>query len=91
MSRLKAHLHELKANGIESSPMASEKATGWISNPVTTGKKYNFEQIQVNLDLCYIEQVTRPSHFLMPTAEELCNQFARSDKYSVIDMNHSYH
>ena len=40
LPRLKAHLDELKANNVIMGPLDSKDATGWISNPVITGKKW---------------------------------------------------
>ena len=91
MERLRAHLDELCANGVISGPLDSEEATGWISNIVITGKKWDSSKIRVNLDLRDMEEAVRPSHFPMPTADDLRHQFAGSDRYTTLDMNHAFH
>ena len=81
----------MKLNGIVSGPLDSEDANGWISNPVITGKLWDSDQIRVNLDLREMERAVLPSHFPMPTAEDLRHQFAGSNKFSRVDLNHAYH
>ena len=49
--RLKKHLEELEAVGMVSGPLKSEDATGWVSNPVLTAKKWDEQAVRVNLDL----------------------------------------
>ena len=71
MERLKAHLNELQAEGVISGPLGSEDATGWISNPVITGKKWDSSKIRVNLDLRDMESAVKSSHFPTPTADDL--------------------
>ena len=56
-----------------------------------TGKKWDSDQIRVNLDLRDMEKAARPTHFPMPTAEDLRHKFSGSDRFSVIDMNHAFH
>ena len=91
LKRFERHLKELKDNEIVSGPLDSEDATGWISNPVITGKRCDSEQIRINLDLREMEKAAKPSHFLMLTSEDLQHKFEDSDTYSVLDMNHAYH
>ena len=54
--RLKKHLEELKGAGVISGPLKSEDATGWVSNPVITAKKWDDQAIRVNLDLRNMEK-----------------------------------
>ena len=89
--RLKKHLEELKAAGVVSGPLKSEDATGWVSNPVITAKKWDEQAIRVNLDLRNMEKAVRPTHFPMPTSEELRHKFKGSDRFSLIDLNHAFH
>ena len=84
-------MNELQAEGVITGPLGSEDATGWISNPVITGKKWDSSKIRVNLDLRDMESAVKPSHFPMPTAEDLRYKFADSDRFSSIDMNHAFH
>ena len=89
--RLKKHLEELKGAGVVSGPLKSKDATGWVSNPVITAKKWDDQVIRVNLDLRNMEKAVRPTHFPMPTVEDLRHGFKGSDRFSVIDCNHAFH
>ena len=74
-----------------SGPLKSEDATGWVSNPVITAKKWDDQAIRVNLDLRNMEKAVKPTHFPMPTAEDLRHRFKGSDRFSVVDCNHAFH
>jgi hypothetical protein len=89
--RLKKHLAELQGAGVVSGPLKSEDATGWVSNPVITAKKWDDQAIRVNLDLRNMEKAVKPTHFPMPTAEDLRHRFKGSDRFSVVDCNHAFH
>ena len=89
--RLKAHLEELAAGGVVVGPLESKDATGWVSNPVITDKRWSNTQIRVNLDLRHMKDAVQTSHFPMPTPSQLRHNFAGSDRYSTLDMNHAYH
>ena len=69
--RLKKHLEELKAAGVVTGPLKSEDATGWVSNPLITTKKWDEHAIRVNLDLRNMEKSVRPTHFPMPTSKSV--------------------
>ena len=89
--RLKAHLDELKAAGVMLGPLDSKDAIGWISNPVISGKKWDSRKIRVNLDLRDMEEAVKPSHFPMPTPDDLRHKFAGSDTFTILDMYHAFH
>ena len=89
--RLKKHSEELEAPGVVSGPLKSDDATGWVSNPVITAKKWDEQAIRVNLDLRNMEKAVRPTHFPMPTSEDLRHRFKGSDRFSLIDLNHAFH
>ena len=38
-----------------------------------------------------MKESVRLSHFPMPTADDLRNPFAGSDRYTTLDMNHAFH
>ena len=38
-----------------------------------------------------MEDAVRPSHFPMPTAEDLRHHFTGSDRFTTLDMNHAFH
>ena len=100
MEPLKKHLEELKAEDVIEGPLGSKHATGWVSNVVLTAKKYDVEEeegktgksnIRMNLDTRFMNKAVKAVHFPIPTSEQLRHEFQGSDRYSVLDMNHSFH
>ena len=91
VERLKAHLTELKQEGVISGPLGPEWARGWICNPVITGKKWDQNKIRMNLDTRSMKEAVKISKFPIPTVQELRHSFRGSDRYSVLDMNHLFH
>ena len=91
VDKLNKHLEELKQAGVISGPLGSEWARGWICNPVITGKKWDTEKIRMNLDTRTMKDAVSTSKFPIPTVEELRHAFRGSNRFSVLDMNHSFH
>ena len=87
----KQHIAELKAAGVVSGPLPSECATGWICNPVIRSKKWSDKKIRVTLDTRPMAEAVKPTSFPIPTPMELRHEFNKSDRYSQLDMNHSFH
>ena len=57
---------------------------------VISAKKWS-DEIRVNLDLLDMAKAVKSSHFPIPTANELRHEFAGSNKFSVVDLNHAFH
>ena len=91
VDKFKAHLEELKKAHMVSGPLKSESARGWIHNVVITQKSWTDKKIRVNLDTRPMKDAVKTSHFPIPTPQELRHNFAGSDRYSVIDLNHAFH
>ena len=76
-------------------PMAgvlkSESAGGWNHNVVITQKSWTSKKIRVNLDTRPMKEAVKTTHFPIPTPQELRHNFAGSDRYSVVDLNHAFH
>ena len=89
--KFKDHIKELKEAGVVSGPLGSEYARGWISNPVIQGKKWDTSKIRVTLDTRHMAEAVTSSHFPIPTWQELRHNFSGADRFSVLDMNHSFH
>ena len=90
VDRFKAHLEELIKEGVVEGPLDYKSATGWIHNPVISDKKYG-GRIRLNLDTRPMAKAVKTSHFPIPTPQELRHEFAGSDRFSVLDMNHAFH
>ena len=91
MEKFKEHIEELHRAGVVSGPLKSESAGGWIHNVVITQKSWTDKKIRVNLDTRPMKEAVRTTHFPIPTPQELRHNFAGSDRYSVVDLNHSFH
>ena len=91
MTKFKDHLEELHSAGVISGPLQSESAGGWIHNVVITQKSWTNKKIRVNLDTRPMKEAVKTTHFPIPTPQELRHNFAGSDTYSVVDLNHSFH
>ena len=56
-----------------------------------TGKKWSEDKIRMNLDTRPMKKAVRPSHFHIPTPQELRHDFRGADRFSVVDFNHAFH
>ena len=91
LDKFKEHLEELHRAGVVSGPLTSESARGWIHNVVISQKSWTDKKIRVNLDTRPMKNAVKTSHFPIPTPQELRHNFAGSDRFSVIDLNHAFH
>ena len=90
--KFRRHIQELQEVGTVEGPLLdSESASGWISNVVIRAKNWDSDKIRVTLDTRPMMEAVKASHFPIPTPEELRHNFLGSDRYSVLDMNHSFH
>jgi transposase InsO family protein len=89
--RFEDHLNELEAAGVVSRVGDSSEATGWVSNPVISTKSWDSTKIRVTLDTRHMAEAVKTSHFPIPTPTELRHEFRESDRFSQLDMNHSFH
>ena len=96
---LKDHLKELLEQDVIEGPLAEEEEGRWISNLVITDKKWDTGaknpgdrvQIRANLDCRELNEWVYQTHEPIPTAEELRHQLKGSNKFSTLDMVHSFH
>ena len=58
---------------------------------VITQKSWTSKKIRVNLDTRPMKEAVKTTHFPIPTPQELRHNFAGSDRYSVVDLNHAFH
>ena len=95
MEPLRRHLDELLDADVIEGPLGSEHATGWVSNIVITAKKYTpdnkLSDIRMTLDTRSMQGAVKMVHFPIPTVEQLRHQLQGSDRFSVVDMTHSFH
>ena len=96
---LKDHLEELLKEDVIEGPLKEEEEGTWISNLVITDKKWEGDesrtgdrvQIRANLDLRPLNKFVYQTHEPIPTPEELRHELLGSDRFSKLDMVHSFH
>ena len=95
---LEDHLDELLEADVIEGPLKSEEPGTWVSNLVITDKNWNKErkpgdriQIRGNLDLRPLNKHVYQTHNPIPTIEELRHELKGSNKFSTLDMVHSFH
>ena len=97
---LKQHLDELVEAGVVEGPLLEEEEGSWISNLVITDKKWDKDkdrmegtrkQIRVTLDCRPLNKHVYQTHEPIPTPDELRHQLRGSNKFSTLDMTHSFH
>ena len=91
MEPLRNHLDELVKGDVIEGPLGSEFAVGWVLNMVIESKKWDPSRIRLTLDTRRMGDLIKQVHFPIPTSEQLRHEFAGSDRFSVIDMNHAFH
>ena len=97
---LKDHLEELKQEDVIEGPLQEEEEGSWISNLVITDKRWDGEeekavgervQVRANLDCRPLNKHVYQTHEPIPTPEELRHSLKGSNRFSILDMNHSFH
>ena len=96
---LKDHLAEMVEEDVIEGPLAEEEEGSWISNLVITDKKWDAGQklrgervqIRANLDCRPINEHVYQTHEPIPTPDELRHQLKGSNKFSTLDLAHSFH
>ena len=77
--------------GVIDGPLGPEHATGWVHNVVLSGKRWDPNQIRLNLDMRPMNGAVVKNQFSIPTPEQLRHNFRGSDWFLVMDMNDSCH
>ena len=91
MEPLREKLEMFVREGVLEGPLESEHARGWVHNVVLTKKKWNEKAIRLNIDTRAMEKYVDVTHFPIPTPEQIRHQFLGSDRFTVLDLNDSFH
>ena len=99
MQPLEDHLKELLEEDVIEGPLVEEEEGTWISNLVITDKKWDEAakkegdrvQIRANLDCRELNDHVYQTHEPIPTSEELRHRLRGSDRFTTLDMVHSFH
>jgi hypothetical protein len=84
-------------NDVIEGPLTEEEEGSWISNLVITDKKWDEgkpgerQQIRANLDLRPLNKYVYQTHEPIPTADELKHRLKGSNRFTALDMVHSFH
>lgn len=88
--RASKHLSYLKENDVIEGPLDSSASHKWISNVVITEKK-NKEKIRMTVDMRHANMAIKPTHFPVPTIQELQHKLNGATKFSKIDLTEAFH
>ena len=88
---LQDKLDRFVREGVINGPLGPEHATGWVHNVVLSGKRWDPNQIRLNLDTRPMNAAVIKNQYPIPTPEQLRHNFRGSDRFSIIDMNDSFH
>ena len=96
---LEDHLKELLEEDVIEGPLVEEEEGTWISNLVVTDKRWDGKakqegervQIRANLDCRELNELVYQTHEPIPTSEELRHKLKGSNRYTTLDMVHSFH
>ena len=88
---LQDKLDRFVREGVIDGPLGPEHATGWVHNVVLSGKRWDPNQIRLNLDTRPMNAAVIKNQYPIPTPEQLRHNFRGSDRFSIIDMNDSFH
>jgi len=79
--KLSQHLEELKQHDVIKGPLDSTVGHNWILNVAITEKKDN-KKIRMTVDMRHANMAIRPTHFPMPTVQELHHKLNGSTPFS---------
>ena len=99
MELLRRHLEELLKEDVIDGPLDSAVMTMLETLSVASTKKYDTEEgaeekksnIRMNIDTKHMNDVVKSVHFPIPTSDSLRHRMKGSDRFTQIDMNHSFH
>jgi transposase InsO family protein len=96
---LEDHLEEMLEQDVIEGPLEEEEEGTWISNLVITDKRWDGAQgtegqrthIRANLDCRPLNKYVYQTHEPIPTPDELRHKLRGSNKFSALDLTHSFH
>ena len=84
-------LQELKANDLIEGPLPTEECTGWVTNMVITKKKWNENEVRINIDTKRMNDQLEPTTIPIPTPEQLRHKLEGSDRFTTVDGRDMYY
>ena len=84
-------LQYLKDNGLIEGPLPPSECKGWLTNMVITKKKWDEEEVRINIDTKRMNDQLIPTKIPIPAPEELRHSLEGSDRFSAVDARDSYY
>ena len=73
-------LKEMKEHDLIEGPLPARECKGWLSNMVVTKKKWDSEEVRINIDTKRMNSALVPTKIPIPTPEQLRHKMAGSEK-----------
>ena len=83
-------LKELKENDLIEGPLPPRECKGWLTNMVITKKKWDENEVRINIDTKRMNNQLVPTKIPIPSPEELRHTLKGSDRFSAVDAHDSY-
>ena len=71
-------------------PLPPEECKGWIHNLVVTKKRWDSQEVRINVDTKRMNKFIVKTSVPIPTTEELRHDLEGSDRFSVLDCRDSF-
>ena len=88
--KVEEHLKELLKNDIIEGSLDSTELHEWVSNAMITRKKEG-GQIRLNVDMRHVNLAIKPTHYAVPTVNELRHQLNGATRFTKLDLCHTFH
>ena len=88
--KVEEHLKELLENDIIEGPLDSSEPHEWVSNAMITRKKEG-GHICLNVDMRHVNFAIKPTHYAVPTINELRHQLNGATRFTKLDLRHAFH
>ena len=84
-------LQELKANDLIEGPLPTKECTGWVTNMVINKKKWNENEVRINIDTKRMNDQLESTTIPIPTPEQLRHKLEGSDRFTTVDGRDMYY
>ena len=81
----------MKEHDLIEGPLPARECKGWLSNMVVTKKKWDSEEVRINIDTKRMNSSLVPTKIPIPTPEQMRHQMAGSDRFTAVDAHDSYY
>ena len=89
-NKVEEHLKELLRNDIIEGLLDSTEPHEWVSNAMITRKKES-GHIRLNVDMRHVNLAIKPTHYALPTVNQLRHQLNGATRFTKLDLRHAFH